>query len=46
LTRCVTAGEAAIDPCVFTEGEFDALREREHPLVVRILEEGRVIYGQ
>ena len=46
LTQRISSAELAVDPYVFTEGEFDALREREHPLVGRILEEGRVVYEQ
>ena len=38
--------EAAVAPYVFTEGEFEALRDNGHPLVGRILEEGRVLYEQ
>jgi len=38
--------EVALDPYIFTEGEFDALRDKEHPLVGQILEEGRVVYEQ
>lgn len=46
LIQGIPSAEAAIDACVFTEGEFDALRQREHPLVGQILEEGRVVYEQ
>jgi len=46
LTQQVSSAEVAVDPYVFTEGEFDALRQREHPLVGQILEEGRVVYEQ
>jgi len=46
LTQRISSAEVAVDPYVFTEGEFDALREREHPLVGHILEEGRVVYEQ
>ena len=46
LTERITSAEVDVDPYVFTEGEFDALREREHPLVGQILEEGRVVYEQ
>ncbi len=46
LTQRICTAELAIDPYIFTEGEFDALREREHPLVERILEEGKVVYEQ
>jgi predicted nucleotidyltransferase len=46
LTQRLSSAEVAVDPYIFTEGEFAALREREHPLVVQILEEGRVIYEQ
>ena len=38
--------EVVLDPYIFTEGEFDALRDKEHPLVGQILEEGRVVYEQ
>jgi hypothetical protein len=46
LTHQVSSAEVAVDPYVFTEGEFAALRQREHPLVGQILEEGRVVYEQ
>jgi predicted nucleotidyltransferase len=46
LTQRISSAELAVDPYVFTEGEFDALREREHPLVGQILGEGRAIYEQ
>jgi predicted nucleotidyltransferase len=46
LTERIASAEVAVDPYVFTEGEFDALRDREHPLVGQILEEGRVVYEQ
>ena len=46
LTQRIASARAAVNPYVFTEGEFDALRDREHPLVVQILEEGRVLYEQ
>jgi predicted nucleotidyltransferase len=46
LKQSVASAEVALDPYVFTEGEFDALRDKEHPLVGRILEEGRVVYEQ
>ena len=46
LTQCISSAEVAIDPYVFTEGEFDALRAREHPLVGQILKEGRAAYEQ
>jgi predicted nucleotidyltransferase len=46
VTQRIDSGEVAVDPYVFTEGEFDALREREHPLIGKILEEGRVVYEQ
>ena len=46
LIQGIPSAEAAIAACVFTEGEFDALRRREHPLVGQILEEGRVVYEQ
>jgi predicted nucleotidyltransferase len=46
LSQRIATAEVAVDPHVFTEGEFDALREREHPLVGQILEEGRVVYEQ
>jgi predicted nucleotidyltransferase len=42
--QSVASAEVDVDPYVFTEGEFDALRDKEHPLVGRILEEGRVVY--
>jgi predicted nucleotidyltransferase len=38
--------ELALVPYVFTVGEFEALRDRQHPLVGQILEEGRVVYEQ
>ena len=44
--RYFASAEVAVDAYVFTENEFDALREREHPLAVRVLEEGRVVYEQ
>jgi DNA polymerase sigma len=46
LTQQVSSAEVAVNPYVFTEGEFDALRQQEHPLVGQILEEGRVVYEQ
>jgi len=46
LTQSVGSVEVALDPYVFTEGEFDSLRDKDHPLVGRILEEGRVVYEQ
>ena len=46
LIQRVASAEVAVDAYVFTENEFDALREREHPLAVRVLEEGRVVYEQ
>jgi len=46
LTQRISSAELAVDTYVFTEGEFDALREQEHPLVGQILGEGRVIYEQ
>ncbi|UCF99617.1 MAG: nucleotidyltransferase domain-containing protein [Spirochaetaceae bacterium] len=46
LIQHIASEEVAVDPYVFTEAEFDALRDKEHPLVERILEEGRVVYEQ
>ena len=46
LKQSVGSVEVALDPYVFTEGEFDALRDKEHSLVGQILEEGRVVYEQ
>lgn len=46
LTQRISSAELAVDPYVFTEGEFEALREREHPLVGQILGEGRIVYEQ
>jgi len=46
LKQSVGSIEVALDPYIFTEGEFNALRAKEHPLVGRILEEGRVVYEQ
>jgi predicted nucleotidyltransferase len=46
ISQRVGTAEVAVSPYVFTEGEFETLREREHPLVLRILEEGRVVYEQ
>ena len=46
LIQRISSSELAVDPYIFTEGEFDALREREHPLIGQILEEGRVVYEQ
>ena len=46
VRRQIGSPEAALDPVVFTRQEFDALKDREHPLVRQILEEGRVIYEQ
>ncbi len=46
LKQSVAFTEVAVDPYVFTEGEFDALRDKEHPLVGQILKEGRVVYEQ
>jgi predicted nucleotidyltransferase len=42
----IFSAEVAVNPYVVTEGEFDALRDREHPLVGQILQEGRVVYEQ
>ncbi|MBN2552658.1 MAG: nucleotidyltransferase domain-containing protein [Spirochaetales bacterium] len=42
----IGSAEVAVAPYVFTEGEFEALRNSGHPLVGRILEEGRVLYEQ
>lgn len=46
LKRAVDIPGIVLDPYIFTRGELDNLREEEHPLVVRILEEGRVLYEQ
>jgi len=46
LIAAIAAEEVAVAPYVFTEGEFEALRNNGHPLVGRILEEGRVVYEQ
>jgi predicted nucleotidyltransferase len=46
LKQSVGSGGVTLDPYVFTEREFDALRDKEHPLVGQILEEGRVVYEQ
>jgi predicted nucleotidyltransferase len=46
LKQSVASSEVDVDPYIFTEGEFDALRDKEHPLVEQILEEGRVVYEQ
>ena len=46
LIQRISSAEVAVDPYIFTAGEFDALRDRGHPLVGRILEEGRVVYEQ
>jgi hypothetical protein len=46
LINDVAAAEVAVAPYVFTEGEFEALRNSGHPLVGRILEEGWVVYEQ
>ena len=44
LIQRISGTGAAVDAHVFTEGEFEALRDREHPLIAQILEEGRVLY--
>ena len=46
LKQRIASAEVAVDPYIFTEGEFDALREAEHPLIGRIIEEGQVVYEQ
>jgi predicted nucleotidyltransferase len=46
LKQSVASAEVALDPYIFTEGEFEALRDKAHPLVGQILEEGRVMYEQ
>jgi hypothetical protein len=46
LIRHVSSARVAVVPYVFTMGEFDALRDKGHPLVGQILEEGRVLYEQ
>jgi predicted nucleotidyltransferase len=46
LIQRISSAELAVHPYVFTEGEFDTLRQREHPLVIQILGEGRVVYEQ
>ena len=46
VRKQIGSPDVEIDPIVFTRPEFDALNEREHPLIRQILEEGRVIYEQ
>jgi predicted nucleotidyltransferase len=46
LKQRIASGEVAVDPYVFTEAEFEALRDRDHPLIRQIIEEGRVVYEQ
>jgi predicted nucleotidyltransferase len=46
ISQRVGTDQIAVSPYVLTEGEFEALRQREHPLVGQILEEGRVVYEQ
>jgi predicted nucleotidyltransferase len=46
LIEKITATDVALSPHVFTETEFESLREREHPFIQRILAEGRVMYEQ
>ena len=40
----ITACPVAIEILVYTPEEFEAMRERESPFVLRILEEGKIIY--
>jgi predicted nucleotidyltransferase len=46
LIERFSSEEVALVPYVFTSGEIEALRDRQHPLVEQILEEGRVVYEQ
>ena len=46
LIQHISSEQVAVDPHVFTTGEFEALQVRGHPFVSRIIEEGRVIYEQ
>lgn len=46
LIQQIAASEIVIDPYVFTETEFNTLRDGEHPFIAQILAEGRVVYEQ
>jgi hypothetical protein len=46
LIEKMPSGPVAVAPYILTTGEFDALGDQGHPLVGRIIEEGRVVYEQ
>jgi predicted nucleotidyltransferase len=46
LIERASSAPVAVAPCIFTTGEYDALRDQGHALVGQIIEEGRVVYEQ
>ena len=44
LKQAVGPGYVCLDPHLFTEEEFEKLKGREHPFLMQIVEEGRVLY--